>query len=92
MNINRRGFLFGSAAAAALAGSNTSKAWARELAPGEKRNVAMVGFGIQARLFYYEEMSLKEIAYVTESIPTTIASKLSRTRKKICKIIKMLQS
>jgi RNA polymerase sigma-70 factor (ECF subfamily) len=43
-------------------------------------------------IFYYEEMSLKEIAYVTESIPTTVASKLSRTRKKICKIIKMLQS
>ena len=43
-------------------------------------------------LFYYEEMSLKEIAFVTESIPTTVASKLSRTRKKICKIIKMLQS
>ena len=43
-------------------------------------------------MFYYEEMSLKEIAYVTESIPTTIASKLSRTRKKLCKIIKMLQS
>ena len=43
-------------------------------------------------MFYYDEMSLKEIAYVTESIPTTVASKLSRTRKKICKIIKMLQS
>ncbi len=43
-------------------------------------------------MFYYEEMSLKEIAYITESIPTTIASKLSRTRKKLCKIIKMLQS
>ena len=43
-------------------------------------------------MFYYEEMSLREIAYVTESIPTTVASKLSRTRKKICKIIKMLQS
>jgi len=43
-------------------------------------------------MFYYEEMSLKEIAYVTESIPTTVASKLSRTRKKLCRIIKMLQS
>ena len=43
-------------------------------------------------MFYYDEMSLKEIAFVTESIPTTVASKLSRTRKKICKIIKMLQS
>ena len=43
-------------------------------------------------MFYYEERSLKEIAYITESIPTTIASKLSRTRKKLCRIIKMLQS
>lgn len=43
-------------------------------------------------MFYYEEMSLKEIAYVTESIPTTIASKLSRTRKKLCKLINKLQS
>ena len=43
-------------------------------------------------MFYYEEMSLKDIAFVTESLPTTVASKLSRTRKKICKIIKMLQS
>ena len=43
-------------------------------------------------MFYYEEMSLKEIAFVTESIPTTVASKLCRTRKKLCRIIKMLQS
>jgi RNA polymerase sigma-70 factor (ECF subfamily) len=43
-------------------------------------------------MFYYEEMSLKEIAFVTESIPTTVASKLSRTRKKLCRIIKLLQS
>ena len=43
-------------------------------------------------MFYYEERSLKEIAYVTESIPTTVASRLSRTRKKLCRIIKMLQS
>ncbi len=42
-------------------------------------------------MFYYEEKSLKETAYITESIPTTIASKLSRTRKKLCRIIKMLQ-
>lgn len=39
-------------------------------------------------MYYYNEMSLKEIAFVTESIPTTIASKLSRTRKKLCKLIK----
>lgn len=55
----------------------------RHLPPDEQAIITM---------FYYDEMSLKEIAFVTESIPTTIASKLSRTRKKLCKIIKMLQS
>ena len=55
----------------------------RHLPPDERAIITM---------FYYEEMSLKEIAYVTESIPTTIASKLSRTRRKLCKIIKMIQS
>ena len=43
-------------------------------------------------MFYYEERSLKEIADITGSIPTTIASRLCRTRKKLCRIIKMLQS
>ncbi len=55
----------------------------RHLPPDEQAIITM---------FYYDEMSLKEIAYITESIPTTVASKLSRTRKKLCKIIKMLQS
>ena len=43
-------------------------------------------------MFYYEERSLKEIADITGSLPTTIASRLCRTRKKLCRIIKMLQS
>ena len=64
MNINRRGFLFGSAAAAALAGCNTSKVGARELAPGEKRNVAMVGFGIQARFLLTEFLKQKNVRVV----------------------------
>ena len=55
----------------------------KHLPPDERAIVTM---------FYYEEMSLKDIAYVTESIPTTVASKLCRTRKKLYKIIKMLQS
>lgn len=41
-------------------------------------------------MFYYDELSLKEIAFITESIPTTIASKLSRARRKLCKIIRTL--
>ena len=49
MNINRRGFLFGSAAAATLAGCATNKMGLRELKPGEKRAVALIGLGIQGR-------------------------------------------
>ena len=55
----------------------------KHLPPEERALVTMV---------YYEERSLKEIADITESIPTTVASRLSRTRKKLCRIIKMLQS
>ena len=36
IDINRRSFLFGSAAAATLAGCSTAKVGARELKPGEK--------------------------------------------------------
>jgi len=49
MNINRRGFLLGSAAAATLAGCATNKVGLRALKPGEKRTVAMIGLGIQGR-------------------------------------------
>ena len=49
MNINRRNFLFGSAAAATLAGCATSKMGVRPRKPGEKINVAMIGIGIQGR-------------------------------------------
>lgn len=49
MNINRRNFLFGSAAAFSLAGCATNKVGLRALAPGEKRTVAMIGYGIQMR-------------------------------------------
>ncbi len=49
MNLNRRNFLFGSAAAMTLAGCSTCKTGARPLKPGEKRTVAMIGYGIQMR-------------------------------------------
>ena len=49
MNLNRRNFLFGSAAATALAGYATNKIGTRTLKPGEKANVALIGFGIQQR-------------------------------------------
>ena len=43
-------------------------------------------------MFYYDDLSINDIAFVTESNPSTIGSKLSRTRKKLCTIIKKLQS
>ncbi len=49
MNLNRRHFLFGSAAATALAGCIDPKIGRRELKPGEKLNFAMIGVGIQGR-------------------------------------------
>lgn len=41
-------------------------------------------------MFYYEERSLADIAYITASTPSTIASRLSRLRKKLYRIIKTL--
>ena len=38
-------------------------------------------------LFYYENRSLQEIAYITDSKPTTIGSRLSRIRKKLYHLI-----
>ena len=49
MNINRRNFLFGSAAAATLAGCATNKVGLRDLKSGEKLRAAMIGYGIQMR-------------------------------------------
>ena len=49
MKLGRRNFLLGSAAAATLAGCATGKTGLRPLKPGEKRNVAMIGYGIQQR-------------------------------------------
>ena len=49
MKLNRRNFLFGSAAAVTLSGCSTAKIGRRELKPGEKLNFAMIGVGIQGR-------------------------------------------
>ena len=49
MNLNRRNFLFGSAAAATLAGCSTARTGLRQLKPGEKRTVALIGDVIQMR-------------------------------------------
>ena len=39
-------------------------------------------------MFYYDNMSLADIAFVTGSIPTTVGSQLSRIRKKLYRMIK----
>ena len=64
IDINRRSFLFGSAAAAALAGCSTAKVGARELKPGEKRNVAMIGIGIQGRFLLTEFLKQPNVRVV----------------------------
>ena len=42
-------------------------------------------------MFYYEDRSLKDIAYITDSIPSTVGSQLCRIRKKLYKTIKDMQ-
>ena len=42
-------------------------------------------------MFYYDNMSLADIAYVTGSISSTVGSQLSRIRKKLYRIIKTMQ-
>ena len=49
MNLNRRSFIFGSAAAVTLAGQATAKVGLRPLKAGERRRAAMIGYGIQMR-------------------------------------------
>ena len=41
-------------------------------------------------MFYYDNQSLADIAYVTGSITSTVGSQLSRIRKKLYRIIKTL--
>ena len=41
-------------------------------------------------MFYYDNMSLADIAFVTGSNPSTVGSQLSRIRKKLYRIIKTL--
>ena len=41
-------------------------------------------------MFYFDDMSIKDIAYTTDSTPSTVASRLSRTRRKLYRIIQSL--
>ncbi len=54
----------------------------RRLTPEEKTLVT---------LFYYDDLSTTQIADITHTIPTTVASRLCRTRKKLYAIIKSLE-
>ena len=38
-------------------------------------------------MYYFDHLSMKEIAYITDSIPTTVASQLCRIRKKLYAIM-----
>lgn len=49
-----------------------------QLAPDERSLIAM---------YYYEELSMKEIAYVMESVASTVASRLFRIRQKLYHLI-----
>ena len=42
-------------------------------------------------MYYYEGLSTKDIAYITDSTPVTVASRLFRTRQKLQRIIKDLK-
>ena len=62
MNINRRSFLLGSAAAMTLAGCATSKKGLRPIKEGEKRRIAMIGYGIQMRTALIPQFLNKNLA------------------------------
>ena len=68
MDINRRNFIFGSAAAISLAGCATSKVGLRELKPGEKRRIAMIGYGIQMRTALIPQFLNKQYAKNVEIV------------------------
>ena len=72
MNLNRRNFLFGSAAATALAGCTTDKIGTRTLKPGEKANVALIGFGIQQRSALMPQCCtlLADLRKITRLVPS----------------------
>ena len=60
MKLNRRNFLFGSAAAMALSGCSTNKVGLRDLKPGEKLRVGVIGCGIQMRNALFSQMLGKD--------------------------------
>ncbi len=82
MNLNRRHFLFGSAAAATLAGCATNKMGLRPLKPGEKRAVAMIGIGIQGRTALLPQFLKQENVRVT-AVCDCDAVRLADAKKRV---------
>lgn len=68
VSLNRRSFLFGSAAAMTLAGCATSKMGSRVLKPGEKFRIAMIGYGIQMRTALIPQFLNKQYASNVEIV------------------------
>ncbi len=68
VSLNRRSFLFGSAAAMTLAGCATSKMGTRVLKPGEKFRIAMIGYGIQMRTALIPQFLNKQYASNVEIV------------------------
>ena len=42
-------------------------------------------------MFYFDNMSIKDISFVTDASPTAVATRLSRTRRKLYRIIKSIK-
>lgn len=68
VSLNRRSFLFGSAAAMTLAGCATSKMGSRVLKQGEKFRIAMIGYGIQMRTALIPQFLNKQYASNVEIV------------------------
>ena len=78
---------------------NTDAMEAPDDAPQDEETIRQLGQALAklppneqaiVSMFYYDNMSLADIAFVTVSITSTVGSQLSRIRKKLYRIIKTL--
>ena len=90
MDINRRTFIFGTAAAAALAGRAAGSTGARALKPGEKRTVALIGCGLQMQHLAKEFMKAGALVTTVCDCDRTraaaMAKMVGKTQGAACKI------
>ena len=68
MRLDRRTFLFGTAAATAFACRSTARAGVRELGPGERRRLALIGCGAQMRTSLIPQFLNREYAENVEIV------------------------